>query len=978
MKHFNVLVIAFTFLTISALGQSPTEVRKIVENYDLKVLKEKEDFYRNKQAVEKRKAHAAALVNNWPITIQKEDGSYAELMKLTPDGYPMYYTTHNVNAARSTRTNHLHSGGSLGLNLEGQGMTVRVWDGDRVRASHNAFGGRVTVVDDPTGTLSGHATHVTGTMIASANPAAVKGMAPQANARTFNWTDDESEALSEIQLGMLISNHSYGVPITGNAGPLPSWLIGAYISESFAWDEIAYLSPYYLQVVSAGNDGNNDDNTDPLEGGYDKLVGNKVSKNNLVIANAQDANTNTNGTLSAHVNINSSSSQGPTDDLRVKPDLTGNGTNLTSTNSTSNTATATFTGTSMASPNVAGSLILLQQHHNNLYGSFMRSSTLKGIACHTADDEGNDGPDPVFGWGLLNTKKAAETISTNGLSSWVSEENLNQSQSFTMNVNSNGTTPLIASITWTDVPGVINTSGIPNEPTKVLVNDLDIRITRNATTYFPWKLSQFISSPATRIGDNDVDNVEQVKIDAPAAGQYTITVTHKGTLVNNSQKFSLVITGVNSVFALNSTSSDLTVCSDQNTSFTFNYTQVGGGTTNFTATGLPSGANAVITPSSRNSNGPVTLSITGLSNVIPGEYFVGITGNNGSEIETRVKSLRIFNSTFQNVVLTSPSNGQSGLSTSAVLNWESQVNAENYTVQVSTNPSFSSLFIEEIIQTNQYFLSGLNQETVYYWRIIPSNRCGTASTSGITVNTFSTGVLVCDQNFAADDYSNAAIASVANSSASVPVTVTGGYTIGDLNINLNITHTWIQDMTISLIGPVSLGSPQIILFQEACGDNDDIDCVLDDDGGPPQCFNVPSVFDIVAPLESLSSLNTLPADGIWTLYVDDPWNGDGGSINEFSIDLCRVIPSVLGLENNVLSDVSVYPNPTTGMVNIYIPNNIEPSTISLYDVQGREIMKKETSEINTSLQIDTLQDGIYLVTIENTTGSVTKKIVLRK
>ena len=978
MNYFKLSLIAFTFFSFSTFGQSPEEIRKIVSNYDLKVLQEKEAFYRKKEEVEKRKAHAVARINNWPITIQKEDGSYAELMKLTPDGYPMYYSTDNVNAARSTRTNHLHSGGSLGLNLEGQGMTVRVWDGGTVRASHNAFGGRVEVVDDPSGGLSGHATHVTGTMIASANPANVKGMAPQANARTFNWTDDESEALSEIQLGMLVSNHSYGVPINGTGGPLPAWIIGAYISDSFAWDEIAYLSPYYLQVASAGNDGDNNNNSDPLAFGFDKLVGNKVSKNNLVIANAQDVSTNTNGTLSGNVLINSSSSQGPSDDLRVKPDLTGNGTNLTSTNSTTNSSTVSFTGTSMSSPNVAGSLILLQQHFNNLYGSFMRSATLKGLACHTADDAGNVGPDPEFGWGLLNTKKAAETLTNNGLSSWVSEENLNQNQSFTMDVYTNGTSPLIASITWTDVPGEVNTSGLANDPTKVLVNDLDIRITTNGTTYFPWKLSSILSNPATRVDDNNVDNVEQVKIDNPTAGLYTITITHKGTLVNNSQKYSLVITGINSTFGLNSTSTDQIVCSNQNASFTFNYIQSGGGTTNFTAAGLPSGATAVFTPSSRNSNGPVTMSITGLSNVIPGEYYVGITGNNGSETETRLKSLRIFNAAFQNVVLSSPPTGQSGLSTSTLLTWENQANAESYNVQISTFPNFSSFVVDETVTINQYTVNGLNQETLYYWRVIPSNRCGVGSTSGTVVQTFATGSLVCDQNFSAVDYSNASIAEVANSSASVPLTITGGYTIGDINVNLNITHTWVQDMTISLIGPPSIGSPEIILFQEACGDNQNIDCTVDDNGGDPQCSGVPSIFGSVAPFENLSALNTLPADGVWTLYVNDPWNNDGGSINLFSIDLCRVTPSPLSVSSNILSNVSVYPNPTKGTVNIYIPNNSDQSTVSLYDLQGRIILIKETSEINTSLQIDTLQDGIYLVTIENTTGSVTKKIVLRK
>ncbi|HLP64122.1 S8 family serine peptidase [Flavobacterium sp.] len=978
MKNISLYLTFMVLFSIVSYGQSPEEVREIVQNYDLKLLKEKEEYYRKQEEIEKKKAIAAANINHWPLIIVKDDGSIAELMKLTPDGYPIYYSTENVNAARSTRTNHLHSGGSLGLNLEGQGMTVRVWDGGRVRASHNAFGGRVTVVDDLTEALNFHSTHVTGTMVASANPASVKGMAPQATARTFNWTNDESEALSEIQLGMLVSNHSYGVPISGGTGPLPSWIIGAYIPDSYAWDDIAYSSPYYLQVASAGNDGDNNANTDPIAFGFDKLVGNKVSKNNLVVANAQDVSTNTDGTISGNININSSSSQGPTDDLRIKPDITGNGTGLTSTNSTSNTSTTVLTGTSMSSPNVAGSLILLQQHHNNLYGSFMRSATLKGIACHTADDAGDIGPDAVFGWGLLNTKKSAETISNNGLTSWISEENLNQGQTFTMNVNSNGTQPLIASITWTDVPGAINTSGIPNDPTKVLVNDLDIRITRNGTTYYPWRLTSDPNNAAIRNGDNNVDNIEQVKIDNPTAGQYTITVTHKTNLVNNSQKYSLVITGINSTFALNSTSSDVTVCSNQNAQFTFSHNQTGAGTTTFSAAGLPSGASATFSPTSLSSNGTVTMTITGLSNVTPNEYFVGITGNNGTETETRLKSLRIFNSTFQNVVITSPTNGQSGLSTSAILNWQEQANAQSYLVQLSTSPSFSTLLVNQTVTTNEYFATGLDQETVYYWRVTPSNQCGSGNSSNSTVNSFSTGILVCDQSFVAEDYSNATIADVPNSSASVPLTITGGYTIGDININLNITHTWVQDMTISLIGPPSIGSPEIILFQEACGDNQDIDCTLDDDGGAPQCSGIPSISGSIAPFESLSSLNTLPADGVWTLYVDDPWDNDGGSINLFSIDLCRVTPSTLSVASSTLNNVSVYPNPTKGTVNVMIPNTTEKSIITLFDLQGREILKKETNQINTSFSIDSLQDGIYMVNIENSNGTISKKIVLRR
>lgn len=111
-------------------------------------------------------------------------------MSVTPDGYPIYYATTNVNAAKSTRANFLNTGGGMGLTLDGQGMIARVWDGGTVRRTHSGFGGRVTTVDDISGiSYSDHATHVTGTILAlpwSTASAGVKGMATLATARTFN------------------------------------------------------------------------------------------------------------------------------------------------------------------------------------------------------------------------------------------------------------------------------------------------------------------------------------------------------------------------------------------------------------------------------------------------------------------------------------------------------------------------------------------------------------------------------------------------------------------------------------------------------------------------------------------------------------------------------------------------------------------------------------------------------------------------
>ncbi|MGB4774140.1 MAG: S8 family serine peptidase [Daejeonella sp.] len=537
------LIISLLICIIHANAQTKEEILKIQEASNMKELQLLSLKY--KQMDEERNARVSlfAKQNNWPIFKYNPDGSFDQLMDVTNDRTKtqLYYTISNVNAAKSTRTDHLNTGGSLGLNLNGQNMTADVWDGGPVRTSHQEFGGRVFIADGAT-TLNGnsnHATHVTGTIAAMGVMAILKGMAPQANVRTYDWNSDLWEATTAAANGMLVSNHSYGFYANGiNA----DWFFGAYTDYSKYWDNLMFNAPYYLMVKAAMNDGNdNVSNSLPLNGNpaFDKLTGMSTAKNNLVVANAEAANVTSNGVLIG-VNINSSSSQGPTDDLRIKPDITGNGTGLYSPIAGSDANYTSFSGTSMASPNITGSLLLLQQHYNSLNSNFMRAATLKGLALHTADDAGAPGPDAVFGWGLLNAKKAAETISQNGNKSIIKELILSPGETRTFSVSSDGLNTLMASISWTDPAGEININGTPNLTTPVLVNDLDIRVTQNGTTSFPYKLTSITTSSA---GDNLVDPYERADI-AGASGSYLITVSHKGVLTNGKQNFSLIITGI--------------------------------------------------------------------------------------------------------------------------------------------------------------------------------------------------------------------------------------------------------------------------------------------------------------------------------------------------------------------------------------------------------------------------------------------------
>lgn len=539
-----------------ATAQTEAERKKITETYNIEnINKLKAELYTN--YLERESRIKGYLKSNTKLERKyKVKGKAYDIYDIV-DGKPIYRTTHNANSAIGTKTNRIQSGGSLGLSLDGENMNIGVWDEESVRGTHDEFKddqpvpqSRVVYPEFPGGffgPISDHATHVAGTLLAKGADASAKGMAPKATLRSYDWTIDDTEAANEAANGLLISNHSYGVPIFGSGGSqqVTAANIGAYVADARTWDLVAFNAPYYLAVNSAGNEGT-ETYTGGLGTGYDKLTGNKTAKNNLVVANANPFFNAMTGEITV-LAINSGSSQGPTDDFRIKPDIAGDGTNVYSPTSGSDSEYSTFSGTSMASPNVAGTCLLLQEYYNQLNSNYMRAATLKGLVCHTAIDGGNKvGPDPVFGWGLLNAEDAANAIKDdNDGTAKISELTLNNSATYTYQFSSAGTGPISATICWTDPAGAASSSP-GNNLTPRLVNDLDLRIEdSNSTTFTPWKLDNTNVAAAAIKGDNNVDNIERVDINTSVAGNYTLTVTHKGTLTNGSQAFSLILTGAN-------------------------------------------------------------------------------------------------------------------------------------------------------------------------------------------------------------------------------------------------------------------------------------------------------------------------------------------------------------------------------------------------------------------------------------------------
>jgi hypothetical protein len=287
-------------------------------------------------------------------------------------------------------------------------------------------------------------------------------------------------------------------------------------------------------------------NSDGTIYGYDLLPPQGVAKNVLTVG----AVSNIPGgyTSASNVFLAYFSSGGPTDDGRIKPDVVAQGVNLFTTSNATDSAYSTVSGTSFSAPSVAGSLNLLQQLYCEVRGTnrALLASTLKGIAIHTADDCGAAGPDYTFGWGLMNTRAAAQ-LTTNDLAgdghSHIKEVALPNGETITFPVLATNTSPLKITICWTDPPGPMLSPSL-NPSNSVLINDLDLRVIGpSGATNMPWILNPASPSSAATTGDNFRDNVEQVYIAAPTNGIYAVKVTHKGAFSNDWQDVSILLSG---------------------------------------------------------------------------------------------------------------------------------------------------------------------------------------------------------------------------------------------------------------------------------------------------------------------------------------------------------------------------------------------------------------------------------------------------
>jgi hypothetical protein len=539
------------------------------------------------------KAVIAAKEKGWPIQYASQNQNNAKLIGVDEKGWPKYFISFADPVASITiGANKVWPGAASNLNLSGSddNMTNKlgVWDEGSPLLTHKEFTSRITQKDNAKDVVT-HSTHVAGIVMSKGLNPLSKGMSYNVKGiLDYDWNSDLSEMSAAAANGLLISNHSYGTvagwnynsdsarwEFNGRFNEKEDYRFGLYDYDAQIQDSIAYNAPNYLIIAAAGN---NRTSVGPAVG---QIYWRRNEAGRMVNSGARPADINSNDSYGSIVTeknaknvltvgavfgipseynkkedvvISNFSSWGPTDDGRIKPDIVAQGVSVYAPIATNDSSYGYLSGTSMAAPGAAGSLLLLQElgHRFKLNGAprVLKSATLKGLAIHTANEAGlYPGPDYKFGWGLLNIAEAAQVLNTaytnnNSASSphFVYENTLLNGESKSYTIIASGTRPVKATIVWTDIKG--SSSEVLNDANPELINDLDLVITQGTKTFNTWNLSP--SSPDNQAfkGINNIDNVEKVEVDTSLVGtNYTVTVKHKGTLERGQQNYSLMISG---------------------------------------------------------------------------------------------------------------------------------------------------------------------------------------------------------------------------------------------------------------------------------------------------------------------------------------------------------------------------------------------------------------------------------------------------
>lgn len=399
----------------------------------------------------------------------------------------------------------------------GQGVRGEVMDGGLL-ATHQEFAARPPVVHGANTTDISHGTSTYGEIFASGVDSTARGLLPQGQGMIATYTN-------------VADRWAHTAELVDPAGPYQavfqsnSWgsaLTTSYTATSAEMDDIVFDH----DILICQSQSNSGTTSSRPEAWAKNVVSVGGQYHYDTLSRTDDA-------------WNGGASIGPAADGRIKPDLSNYYDYVHTTSSASNAAyTNTFNGTSAATPITCGHAGLVYQmwadgvftgapgQARNVFASRPHAATAKALMINSADQFTFSGTTADLtrvhqGWGtasvgnLYNQAKAGNWR----LPVLVNEDDLlTVGQTRTYTITTDGTQPLRATMAYSDPAG---------SPTaaQARVNDLTLKVTApNGTVY--WGNNGLKAGNWSTSGGaaDTINNVENVFVQTPAAGTWTVQV----------------------------------------------------------------------------------------------------------------------------------------------------------------------------------------------------------------------------------------------------------------------------------------------------------------------------------------------------------------------------------------------------------------------------------------------------------------------
>lgn len=117
-----------------------------------------------------------------------------------------------------------------------------------------------------------------------------------------------------------------------------------------------------------------------------------------------------------------------------------------------------------------------------------------------------------------------------------------------------------------------------------------------------------------------------------------------------------------------------------------------------------------------------------------------------------------------------------------------------------------------------------------------------------------------------------------------------------------------------------------------------------------------------------TNLSSYAGQTVYLAWVNDYTNGNVLSIDDIDV----VVTPVLAVNDNVKSEIAVYPNPVSEYFTI--GNVKDLVSVKIYDLSGK-IVRANLEAVNNKFNVTSLEKGVYTISIETKTGIVSKKII---